>query len=264
MFVGDLLQIPPVNGKYIFMPPYNSQYLVAFENYGLWNLFEAWILKHNHRQGEGGEWANCLNRIRMGIVTEEDLKCLQSRETDDPIHDLESMHLCYTNKEVQSHNSKMLSKVKGPLVQVEAIKKYPKGRKPLIKDDGRLEDLGVMDILQMKVGARVVMVVNVDTIDDLVNGATGTIVGIEYDSKNVVECVIVSFDKEGTGEIHKMRNPKYANKYKHVNGVPISREELEPMLKSKAGNKLGIGSKATIYQIPLVIFYACTNHKIQV
>lgn len=264
MFVGDLLQIPPVKGKYIFQPPNNSKNLKAFENLGLWKLFEPWILKHNHRQGEGGEWANCLNRLRLGIVTEEDLNCLKSRETDDPIHDLDSIHLCYTNQEVQDHNGKMLSKVEGPLIEVEATKKYPKGRKPFIKNDGRIEDLNVLDILQVKIGARVTIVYNVNVIDDLVNGATGTIVGLEYDSKNNLECIIVNFDKEGTGDIHKMQHPKYVEKYKHVNGVPIYREEMEPLLRSKKGNNLGIGSKAKIYQLPLVIFYACTNHKIQV
>ena len=64
--------------------------------------------------------------------------------------------------------------------------------------------------------------------------------------------------------MHKIQHPKYVEKYKHVNGVPIYREEMEPMLRSKKGNNLGIGSKANIYQFPLVIFYACTNHKIQV
>ena len=107
MFVGDLLQIPPVKGKYIFQPPNNPKNLKAFQNLGLWKLFEPWILKHNHRQGEGGEWANCLNRLRMGIVTEEDLKCLKSRETEDPIHDVNAVHLCFTNLETEDHNGKM-------------------------------------------------------------------------------------------------------------------------------------------------------------
>ena len=48
----------------------------------------------------------------------------------------------------------------------------------------------------MKVGARVLMVVNVNQMDDLVNGSTGTIIGIEYNSNNSVECIVVRFDKE--------------------------------------------------------------------
>ena len=37
------------------------------------------------------------------------------------------------------------------------------------------------------------MVYNVDTIDDLVNGSTGTIIGFESDISNI-ECIIVKFD----------------------------------------------------------------------
>ena len=74
MLVGDLLQIPPVTGTYIFMPPRNSIYKVAFDIENLWELFQPWILKHNHRQGEGCKWASILNKFRVGTVDKEDLE----------------------------------------------------------------------------------------------------------------------------------------------------------------------------------------------
>ena len=111
ILVGDLLQIPPVTrgGEvcYIFSCP--KKHKQAYEEYQLWRNCEPMILKHNHRQGESSEWANILNRFRVGTVTDEDFKLLQGRETDDPHLDLEAMHLCYTNKEVQDHNQEMLA-----------------------------------------------------------------------------------------------------------------------------------------------------------
>ena len=91
MLVSDLLQIPPVTGTYIFMPPRNPTYKVAFDLENLWVLFEPWILKHNHRQGEGCTWANILNKFRMGTVDKEDLELLQGRESDDPHLDFDAM-----------------------------------------------------------------------------------------------------------------------------------------------------------------------------
>ena len=150
------------------------------------------------------------------------------------------------------------------LLELEAIKQYPKGRKPYIKPDGRLEDLNILDILKVKVGARVVMVFNVDTLDDLCNGSTGTIIAFEYNQKKEVDCIIVRFDKESMGRNQRFRHPNLAEKYKKDIGTPVFRQEMETMGKTKRGLKLGTGSTAKVYQFPLIVNYASTNHKIQV
>ena len=89
----------------------------------------------------------------------------------------------------------MLSQLELEERHFQSIKSYPKGRKPFIKPDGRIENLSVLDVLKVKIGARVVMVWNVDVIDDLVNGSTGTVVGFDYDKRSKQECIIVKFDK---------------------------------------------------------------------
>ena len=58
-----------------------------FKNFGacvrvpmsLWRLFEYMELETNQRQKEDLVWANCLNRIRMGTETTDDVTLLQSR-----------------------------------------------------------------------------------------------------------------------------------------------------------------------------------------
>ena len=263
MLVGDLLQIPPPRGDYIFAKPLKEKWQVSYNLQNLWELFEPWILKNNHRQGDGCVWANSLNRFREGIVEEEDLKLLQSRETNDPHLDFDSMHLAYTNLETQDHNDKMMSKLKTPLVEFKAVKKYPKGRRAYIRPDGRIEDTNILDKLKVKVGARIALVWNIDTIDDLVNGSTGTIIAFEPDINNI-ECIIVRFDNNSWGRMQRERNPKYAKMYQKENGTPIFREPIDVMGKTKNGNFLGTGSAAKIIQFPIVPFYASTNHKIQV
>ena len=264
MLCGDLLQIPPVTGGYIFTVPRNPIYKVAYDLENLWGLFEPWILKHNHRQGEGCKWANILNKFREGIVDEEDLELLRGKESEESHLDFDAMHLCYANLETQNHNDKMLSKTAVKLEEIGALKTYPKGRKPNIKPDGRLEDLNILNILKVKVGCRVVMVFNVDVIDDLVNGSTGTVIAFEYNKNKQVHCIIVRFDKDSMGQQQRLKYPNLAEKYKNDNGTPVFRQEMETMGKTRKGHKLGSGSTAKVLQFPLIVNYASTNHKIQV
>ena len=98
-----------LTGGYIFTKPNDDKFAVNFDLQNLWELFQSWILRHNHRQGESSEWADILNRFRKGIVNDADLKAIQRRETDDTHIDLDSMHLFYANLELQDLNKKMLS-----------------------------------------------------------------------------------------------------------------------------------------------------------
>ena len=53
-----------------------------------------------------------------------------------------------------------------------------------------------METFQFKIGAGVMFIVNQDLMDDLFNGAGGTIVGVEYNKKKELNCIIVKFDLE--------------------------------------------------------------------
>ena len=68
MFVGDLLQLRPVKGSFIFQSPRNPAYSSHFEDSSLWHNLEAISLKHNHRQGENSYWTQALNRLRIGVT----------------------------------------------------------------------------------------------------------------------------------------------------------------------------------------------------
>ena len=51
ILVGDLMQLAPVNGKYIFDEPRNSKFRPFHSVDSLWHSFKPMILSHNHRQG---------------------------------------------------------------------------------------------------------------------------------------------------------------------------------------------------------------------
>ena len=53
ILVGDLMQLAPVNGKYIFDEPRNPKFRPFHSVNSLWHSFRPMILVHNHRQGKG-------------------------------------------------------------------------------------------------------------------------------------------------------------------------------------------------------------------
>ena len=59
--------------------PVTKQFWIAYEIDSLWHKFECIILENNHRQGEDKEYANMLNRIRVGQETSEDIAKLNER-----------------------------------------------------------------------------------------------------------------------------------------------------------------------------------------
>ena len=241
-----------------------TAYLLTDQNTrGLWGLFEPMILKFNHRQGASGEWANVLNRFRQGIVTDEDFELLKGRVTEDPLLEFDAMYLSFTNLEAQDHNDKMLDKLPSPLVQIKAIKMYPKGREPKIKKAGTIENRPIMNILKLKVGARCLLTSNLNTVDGLVNGASGSIIGLETNNDGI-NAIITKFDNPSCGQQHRGNFPRLANKYHSDNGTPIFRQELEITLNSNKGKSLGRGSIAKVQQFPMMMNYGSTTHKIQV
>ena len=51
ILVGDLMQLAPVNGKYVFDEPRNPKFRPFYSVNSLWHSFKPMILTHNHRQG---------------------------------------------------------------------------------------------------------------------------------------------------------------------------------------------------------------------
>ena len=261
VLVGDLLQLPPVNASYVFKKPRNSHF--SSDVCSLWDSFEPVILQTNHRQGEGKTWAKLLNRFREGNITEDDKEVLKSRVTNDAHLEQDTMHIMYTNLEVSNHNEEMLKTIEAPLITIKAKLTGPR---PLISKDGRVGSTQFMETLKIKIGARCVLTWNISTVDDLVNGSSGTIVGVEYkklSKDKKVEAVIVSLDNKNAGQIQRQKYKRLSEKYKSVNGTPIFPHELECNIPRGKGSS---SHEATgkIEQHPLRLFWASTAHKMQV
>ena len=264
ILVGDLMQLPPVKGSYVFLAPNDGpeHHLDAYYDvFNLWMNMKPFILQHNHRQNEQKSWATTLNKLREGQVDDEDVELLKSRITDEPYLDENYMHIFYENKDVNDLNTKMLNKINGTLYECPAIKVLPKGYQSTPNLRGTVDTTQFMENLQLKIGARCMLIFNVSTVDGLVNGSIGTIVGIELNKKNIVECVIVNFD-DNCGEEQRRKYPQMSSKYESQNGTPIFRFELEYPARSKKGFRQALTAK--VIQFPIRLCYAWTAHKSQV
>ena len=264
MLVGDLLQLPPVMGNHVFRQPLNDKLLGCYNGLDkpLWKEFEPIVLRHNHRQGESMEWANTLNRFREGIVIPEDDQILRSRITKNTLLQQTAMHAFYFNKHVNRHNESMIKILPSELLTCKALHALPKGRKPFIKKGKEtIGNTDFLDILEFKIGARCFLIKNIDLIDNMFNGASGTIVGVEFNENKEVICIIVQFDNEIWGSSRRLKYPRYAAKYKSMNGTPIFREEAEYSLTR---GQFASAAKAKLLQFPLRLNYAQTSHKLQV
>ena len=87
--------------------------------------FECINLEINHRQGEDKEYADILNRIRIGEETSEDISILKTRirqaSNDDIKTATDALYIFGTNKKVNTINNKRLEDLPGEEQTVHAI-----------------------------------------------------------------------------------------------------------------------------------------------
>ena len=256
---GDLLQLQPCRARYIFDEPKCEAYRIAYDCETHWKSFDVVTLEENHRQDEDQEYANILNRIRIGSVTEEDIKVLETRVRPEGHPDLNgAMYLTCTNASVSKLNKKRLNEIDGELFSIEAVNLHPtsKNFKPSVDKKGAVMGTPFMQTLELKIGSRVMLTYNIDVADCLTNGARGLLVGLEKNDDGIVYRLYVEFDEECQGA--QQRKRKQSRKYPR--STVIERVMFSYMLskKSKRGS-----NTAKVYQFPIIVCFAATAHKFQ-
>ena len=116
-------QLQPVLGRHIFQKPKCSDYHPAFGdgNDTLWRSFQVIILTENHRQGKDHEFAEMLNRIRVGKQTKADMDRLKARVKPENHPEItNSTKICSTKEEAAQFNRQRLNNIPGKLYNIEA------------------------------------------------------------------------------------------------------------------------------------------------
>ena len=165
-------------GSYIKQYPTNQEVWLVYEVDSVWHIFECIILEINHRQGEDKEYANMLNRIRVGQETPEDIQKLKERVRKENSPEIEketdALYIFGTNKNVNKMNNRRLKQLKGEEQVIMAIclhKSIKSFKPPMDKGSGTVQKTPFQMELRVKIGAKVMLTYNVDTSDGLTNGA---------------------------------------------------------------------------------------------
>ena len=225
------------------------------------------LLTTNHRQAEDRTWAEMLNRIRIGQPTESDIEALQQRTTVDtslpPFNT--ALRIYPTRKQVKEYNTERLALLTSSETTSPAVYSIPaidtRTSTPAYltdeqiqesKPDNESETAGLAATLNLAQGSRVMLIRNVYTDEGLVNGAQGTVEGIEYgdDHDTMPRGVYVNFDNPSIGR--SFRNP-IDHQYREAILV-------RPITASFYG-KYNVHWSRT--QLPLTPCWATTVHKVQ-
>ena len=231
----------------------------------LWNNCDVVNLITNFRVGESN-WNDTLNRIRYGEQNDKDYELLKSRYTTnftDRDNWDDAIHTFFANKHVIQHNKEMLKKVREKLITIVAER--PKKKKTPVTARGTIDTTSFLDMLELKIGALVVMVHNVDISDGLVNGVTGKVLNFifrQISGKSEVIAVIVEFDDPEIGRLCRKDNINIHDDVKNKNGVPVFKNIFRYKSAGHGSSKIG-GKDLWLKQIPLTLAYASTGHKLQ-
>ena len=268
MLVGDLLQIPPVLATPIFLEPKTVRNASLFKtDANLWKSCECVELIVNKRQGISN-WTDTLNRIRIGEQNDEDVALLETRRMSkfEKKFD-EALHVFFTNEDVNAHNIRILNGLSRDLYTFPAkIKGIPKGMKPRIKH-GFVEKTRMLEYLQIKMGAKVILVFNVDIADCLVNGVVGVVIAFVYrtrpgETQKYIHAIVVQFDDPNVGQDLRRKNMDLHEAIRERNGVPIF-TKVQSFSRSKFAKGKQHSNECSVEQFPLTLNYASTSHKIQ-
>ena len=260
---GDILQLCPVMGKFAFEEPKNPSFKVTYYLDSRWEKMKVINLEKNHRQGKSREYADMLNRIRVGEHTSEDLETLRKRIRPSGHQDLQSVSLdiVCTKKLCSKINTSYLARLEGEEILIEArnfISTRKKYTPRICKKEGTVGNTPLMNKLCLKVGCKVMLTYNVDTCDGLTNGQLGTLLAtIRSDDGNVSK-LIVEFQKIIVGDENRKKHPIIAARY--PKGTVIEKVSLTYKLSGRSNSRVG---SPTVIQFPIKVAQAITSHKIQ-
>lgn len=185
IMVGDFFQLGPIlkdaSGS-------SSRHIFQTETWTKMSV-EIFVLTTCVRQESDRSYAEILNRIRLGELTDTDRKKLESRRDREAPNGVAPTYLCCYNRQVDAINQRSLRELSGDSHTFEAettIVRQPE--KPNSRKRRALLDACAQVVpksLELKNGAQIMITRN-DTERNLVNGSRGVVTSLPEDGDPVV------------------------------------------------------------------------------
>lgn len=174
---GDFCQLPPINDYWVFESS-------AWDELN----FETIELTEPKRY-PNLEYFQLLSRFRLGEQTEEDYQLLQLRHEKtleylgNPTNEIQPAYLSSKKDMVEKLNGQKLNELEGRLYSYAArdTKKYICGDRGNVTRHKNMLDKIVPQTLKLKVGAQILLKMNIDVPGGLVNGTRGVITKLGND-----------------------------------------------------------------------------------
>ncbi|XP_043472427.1 uncharacterized protein LOC122505072 [Leptopilina heterotoma] len=200
--VGDFQQLPPVGDNWVFQPNTRANPMAVIAGNPLWEQFKLFHMTQIMRQKDDLSFATALNNMASGTMSSTDINLIQNRCFTINLLPPEAegaIHLFASNKEVDDFNNKILSKMNTDGAKINAIDivsgapNFQAKRKALksVKDLSRMQTYGLPKSLSIKIGARFMITVNIDTSDGVVNGTSGILKAIDFGKHKITEGITI-------------------------------------------------------------------------
>ena len=131
--------------------------------------------------------------------------------------------------------------------------------KPFISPkDGAVATTSFMDKLKLKIGAKLIIIHNIDTADGLTNGQMGELIHIVKTSKGEADKLLIKLINAKAGQKNRSQYGAWTARF--PNCIVLERVNYQYSLRKKGGEA---GAKANVIQFPVTLAFAITSHKIQ-
>lgn len=260
---GDLMQLPPVFGDWIFVQP-----RARLGEEHLWRLLDYVELDVNMRQKGDHRLRDLCNSIREGVVTEADISLLESRllENLEASAFDDAIRIVPTVIEAQRYNASVLCKLDDELAAMNKRLYRIYAKDKMVSPDGREVEAdprfipkkdkdcaGLPSCLIIGERCRVMLIRNLYLPSGLVNGSTGSVERIEWTRLQRSQGVVGDLP---AGVWVRFDDPNSA-KFPGAKDGLVFIEPVDVTYDTKAGRTF------KRRMIPLILCYAVTVHKMQ-
>lgn len=188
LLCGDFCQLPPVEGAYAFQAAVWTELNLACVH-----------LTQLMRQSDDSEFRALLQRLRQGHCSKEDAELLRAlKDTTFPEH-IAPTRLYSINRDVDGINKQELAKLiaaheqagtKAAMVQTFKLQIVRGNPEQALRF---AESSGMVPVLQLAVGAQVVLTVNLAPDEGRVNGSRGRVIGFSRDPATGTPGVVIEW-----------------------------------------------------------------------
>lgn len=191
LFIGDFFQLPPVEKEDILEKRYCFDSSV-WKDLNLQNV----VLKKNYRQSEE-KFVKALANMRENCLEVDDIELFKARIVDSETTESDILHIFSTNDEANRYNVSKFNQIEEPIRIFEAEDGVFRG-KNLVTDGFTESEKYILEVfskncraekeIALKLGARVMLLVNLDFNRGLINGVCGVISGFNE------KTILIKFD----------------------------------------------------------------------